>query len=81
MPGLKANMTNKAKTADKSKTGGGGAAGMAARKSGGDTMSCAICKSSMNSKVPKAMVMLHVDGKHPKNTLEQCFPDYVEPAK
>ena len=78
MPGLKANMTNKAKQGEKAKTGGGGAEGKAARTSGSPMVTCTVCKTPVSAKYPKAMIMTHVE-KHAKATLEQCFPDYVEP--
>lgn len=70
--GLKSHMArekNAAKKAAEGK-GGGGQEGMKARTDS----TCAICKAPFTSVKMKAQLVGHVEAKHPKSSLGECFP-------
>jgi len=75
MPGVKANTQGKGK--EKEKVGGGGAAGIKERKGGGDKVMCTVCRSEFNAKAARKQLQDHVDSKHSKLSIKECFPDYT----
>jgi hypothetical protein len=70
------------KGAEKARPGGGGAAGLLARTAAGSKITCALCKSLLNAKAPRAQLMEHVDSKHAKvkDAFTACFPEWKEDA-
>lgn len=74
--GLKSHMArekNAAKKAAEGK-GGGGQEGMKARTESSLATTCAICKAPFTSVKMKAQLVGHVEAKHPKSSLGECFP-------
>ncbi|CAG9463593.1 unnamed protein product [Pedinophyceae sp. YPF-701] len=42
------------------------------------TNKCSVCMTQFMCTAAKRMLQEHVDGKHPKKTFEECFPDFTE---
>uniref|UniRef100_A0A0G4HUX0 Uncharacterized protein n=1 Tax=Chromera velia CCMP2878 TaxID=1169474 RepID=A0A0G4HUX0_9ALVE len=40
------------------------------------TTFCSVCRQPFMSTQNKMQLQQHVDGKHPKNSFDECFPGY-----
>lgn len=51
---------------------------MKERKGGGEKIQCAICRTEANAKSSRVMLQTHVDAKHPKLSVAECYPTFKD---